>query len=426
MHSTEGIATKFAPLAEKIEGQIGGHLPAAIRFWDGSELSSVEPGTATDTIIVKDRRALSYMLARPDQVGIGRAWVSGDLELDGDLKRVMDAGSKLYGFEITTGDKLSVLKNAVQLGAIRIPPPKPPESEAKVRGRIHSLIRDKDAIQFHYDVSNDFYRMILGPTMVYSCAYFASPEDTLEEAQTRKLDVICRKLDLQPGDRFLDIGCGWGSLVLHAATHYGVKAVGVTLAEEQAKLGRERITEAGLEETCEIRVEDYREIKDGPFDKIASVGMYEHVGSANLDLYMKQLFDLSRPGGLVLNHGIVRNQEDNEPDDGFIRRYVFPDGELHYVSAVIDSLEKSGLHLIDTEEIGASYALTLRKWVDNLAANKEAAVAEVGVERERVWRLYMTASIGAFERTDVGLQQLLAEVPGGEKPRPLARPSYLD
>ncbi len=425
MHSTEGVAERFAPLAAKVESQIGGELPAAIRFWDGSEISSVEPGTATDTVIVKDRRALSYVLARPDQVGIGRAWVAGDLDLDGDLKRVMDAGSKMYGLELSAADKFSVIAQAARLGAIKFPPPKPPSSEAKVRGRIHSLLRDRDAVQYHYDVSNDFYRMILGPTMVYSCAYFSSPEDTLEEAQTRKLDVICRKLDLQPGDRFLDIGCGWGSLVLHAATHFGVKAVGVTLAEEQAKLGRQRIKDAGLEDSCEIRVLDYREIEDGPFDKIASVGMYEHVGSAQLDVYMRRLLELSRPGGLVLNHGIVRNQEDNEPDDGFIRRYVFPDGELHYVSAVIEALEKAGLHLEDSEALGAHYALTLRKWVDNLAANKEAAVAEVGEERERIWRLYMTASIGAFERTDVSLQQLLAVVPGATNPRPLARPSYL-
>ena len=381
MHNTGGIAERFAPLAEKVESQTGGNLPAAIRFWDGSELSSVQPGTAQDTIIVKDRRALSYVLARPDQVGIGRAWVSGDLELDGDLKRVMDAGSKLYGFELSAADKLSVIAQAARLGAIRIPPPKPPESEARVRGRIHSLLRDRDAIQYHYDVSNDFYRMILGPTMVYSCAYFKSPDDTLEAAQTRKLDVICRKLDLQPGERFLDIGCGWGSLVLHAATNFGVKAVGVTLAEEQAKLGRRRIKEAGLEDSCEIRVLDYREVKDGPFDKVASVGMYEHVGSSQLGSYMQRLVELSRPGGLVLNHGIVRNQEDNEPDDGFIRRYVFPDGELHYVSAVVESLEKAGLHLEDSEALGAHYALTLRRWVDNLAASKDDAVAEVGAER---------------------------------------------
>jgi len=422
MYATGGIAERFAPIWSRAEARLGGGLPAAVRFWDGSELGSGELGSATDTIVLKDRRALTYAVSRPDQLGLARAFVAGDLVLEGSIERVMSAGAKMYGFDIPWRDKLEAFKIAASLGVVRFPPPKPPESEAAVGGRLHSLRRDRQAISHHYDVSNDFYRLVLGPTMVYSCAYFATPDDTLEEAQTRKLDVICRKLRLERGERFLDIGCGWGSLVMHAAEHYGAKAVGITLSEEQAALARERIAAAGLEDLCEIRVQDYREVEDGPYDKIASVGMFEHVGSSMLDRYMEIVAALGRPGGLALHHGICRQHSDEESPNTFITHYVFPDGELHRVAKVVRALERSGQELRDAEALREHYALTLRRWVDNLASDPELAVAEVGAERERIWRLYMTASALAFERGDISIHQLVAVLPEHER-RPLYRPS---
>lgn len=423
MYATGGIAERFTSIWSRAEARLQGPLPAAVRFWDGSEIGSGERGSATDTVVLRDRRALTYAVSRPDQLGIARAFVSGDLVLEGEIERVMAAGAKMYGFDMPVRDKLEAVRIAASLGVIKVPPPKPPESEARVGGgRLHSLRRDRQAIHHHYDVSNAFYRLVLGPTMVYSCAYFATPNDTLEEAQTRKLDVICRKLRLEPGERFLDIGCGWGSLVLHAAEHYGVKAVGITLSEEQATLARQRVEEAGLTERCEIRIQDYREVPDGPYDKIASVGMFEHVGSRMLGRYMETVAALGRPGGLALHHGICRQHSDSESPNTFITRYVFPDGELHRVAKVIRELERSGQELRDVENLREHYALTLRHWVDNLASDPELAVAEVGPERERIWRLYMTASALAFERGDIGVNQMLAVLPEHEH-RPLFRPS---
>lgn len=422
MYTTGGIAERFAPIWSRAEARLGGPLPAAVRFWDGSEIGSGRQGSATDTVVLRNRRALTYAVSRPDQLGIARAFVAGDLVLEGEIERVMAAGANMYGFDFPVRDKLEAIRIAASLGVIRVPPPKPPESEATVGGRLHSLRRDRQAIHHHYDVSNTFYRQILGPTMVYSCAYFATPDDSLEEAQTRKLDVICRKLRLEPDERFLDIGCGWGSLVMHAAGHYGVKAVGITLSEEQAALARERVEEAGLADRCEIRVQDYREVPDGPFDKIASVGMFEHVGSRMLDRYMEVVASLGRPGGLALHHGICRQHSDSDSPNTFITHYVFPDGELHRVAKVIRALERSGQELRDVENLREHYALTLRHWVDNLVSDPEAAVAEVGPERERIWRLYMTASALAFERGDIAVNQMLAVLPEHEQ-RPLFRPS---
>ena len=422
MQSTGGVADRFAPLAARLERRLPGGLPFAVRFWDESELRPEGNGSG-DTIVVRDTRALSYIATAPNQVGLGRAWVAGDLELDGDLERALRAGELLRGLRLGLGDRIASLRAAARAGSLRLRRPPPPQSEAHLGGRLHSLRRDRAAVRHHYDVSNEFYRLVLGPSMVYSCAYFDSAADTLEQAQDRKLDVVCRKLRLAAGESLLDVGCGWGSLVLHAAANYGVRAVGVTLSEPQAELARERIRDAGLAERCEIRVQDYREVSDGPYDKVASIGMYEHVGASRLDRYMGRLRRLVRPGGLVLNHGIVRLAPRPGPRDGFIRRYVFPDGELHPVGRVVDSLERAGLELRDSESLREHYVLTLRHWVSNLAANREAALAAAGAERERIWRLYMTGSALAFERGDISVQQLLAAAPGASAGLPLARAS---
>ncbi len=432
MYSTGGVADRFVPLWSRVEDRLGGPLPAALRFWDGSEVGPGEEGECPDVIVLRSKRALSYAAARPDQLGIARAYVAGDLVLEGSIERVMAAGASLYGFDFTIQDKLEAVKLAAQLGAIKIPPPKPPQSEAKPHGRLHSLRRDSESIQHHYDVSNEFYRLFLGPTMVYSCAYFTSPEDTLEEAQTRKLDVVCQKLRLEEGERLLDIGCGWGSMAIHAAENYGVNVLGVTLSPSQAEMARERVAEAGLEDKVEIRVQDYREVADGPFDKICSIGMFEHTGS-DIDTYFVETARLGKPGGLALHHGICRQHTEEESPNTFITRYVFPDGELHRAARVIAGLERSGQELRDVENLREHYALTLRRWVENLAENQAAAVEQVGEERERIWRLYMTASFLAFERGDIGVNQILGVIPEHEpvalyRPSPelpLARPSFL-
>jgi cyclopropane-fatty-acyl-phospholipid synthase len=423
MQSTGGIADSFAPLAARLERRLPGGIPFAVRFWDESELRP-EVGGSVDTIVLRDSRALSYVATAPNQVGLGRAWVAGDLDLDGDLERALRAGERLRDLRLGLGDKLASLAAAARAGALRLRRPAPPASEAQLGGRLHSLRRDRAAVRHHYDVSNDFYRLVLGPSMVYSCAYFASPGEGLEEAQERKLDVICRKLRLKEGERLLDVGCGWGSLVIHAASRFGARAVGVTLSEPQWELARERIREAGLEDRCEVRVQDYREVDDGPYDKVASIGMYEHVGASRLDRYMQRLRELVRPGGLVLNHGIVRLAPAPRRRDTFIWRYVFPDGELHPSGSVVESMERAGLELRDAESLREHYALTLRRWVANLTAHREEAVAAAGEERERIWRLYMTGSALAFERGDISVQQLLAAAPGAEAGLPLARGSF--
>jgi len=424
MQSTGGVADSFAPLAARFERRLPGGLPFAVRFWDGSELRPENGRESGDTVLVRDARALAYIVSAPNQVGLGRAWVAGDLDVDGDLERALRVGERFRDLRIGVGDRVASAAAVARAGALRLRRPPPPPSEAQLGGRLHSLRRDRAAVRHHYDVSNDFYHHVLGPSMVYSCAYFESPEDTLEEAQERKLEVICRKLRLAPDERLLDVGCGWGSLVLHAAERFGARAVGVTLSEPQAELARARIREAGLADRCEIRVQDYREVDDGPYDKVASIGMYEHVGAARLDEYMGRLRHLVRPGGLVLNHGIVRLAPGPRNRNTFIWRYVFPDGELHPVGNVVDSMERAGLELRDAESLREHYALTLHHWVANLAANREAAIAEAGEERERIWRLYMTGSALAFERGDISIQQLLAAAPGVPAELPLARASF--
>ncbi|MGO4754828.1 class I SAM-dependent methyltransferase, partial [Streptomyces sp. 2MCAF27] len=300
-------------------------------------------------------------------------------------------------------------------------PPPPPREEARRtwRGPLHTLRRDKEAISHHYDVGNDFYELVLGPSMVYSCAYWEGAEAegtgaegaTLEDAQRAKLDLVCRKLALRPGQRLLDVGCGWGSMVLHAAREYGVRAVGITLSQEQAAYARKRVADAGLTDQIELRVQDYREVTDGPYDAISSIGMAEHVGAARYAEYAADLHALLKPGGRLLNHQIARRPEPDEEAyhvDEFIDRYVFPDGELAPVGRTVTQLEEAGFEVRDVEAIREHYALTLRRWVANLEAHWKEAVRLTSPGRARVWRLYMAASALSFERNRIGVNQVLA------------------
>ena len=417
-HQSGSVAEQAQRILSHVAGGRLSRPPVSLRFWDGSEL----PASGRPAVVVRSPAVLAHIMHTPGQLGLARAWVDGSLDVDGSLEDVLEARNVLAGLRISVQDRARLALTALRLaGARLLRSPPVPAVEARLRGRARTLDRDRDAVRHHYDLSNRFYRMVLGPTMVYSCAYFADPGETLETAQVRKLDLICRKLKLGDGERLLDIGCGWGSLVIHAAKKYGARAVGVTLSEPQAELARRRAEEAGLADRVEIRVQDYREVTDGPYDKIASVGMYEHVGRAELSRYAGSVAWLLRPGGLFLNHGITRISPHAPKPDPFITRYVFPDGELLPVTDVMLAMQAAGLEIRDVESMREHYSLTLRRWSANLAANREEAIAEVGEQRERVWRLYMLGSALGFEAGEISIHQVLAARPGSPHGLPLDR-----
>jgi len=399
-------------------------LPFDVRFWDGSHLpAGARPSVGTVHV---RRTAIGQLLHEPNQLGLVRCFVTGDLSLDGDLVALLRRRGEFRGISASKGDLARGLAAALVLGgrdAVR--PPHVPSIELRPKGLRHSLHRDRETVSHHYDASNAFYRHLLGPSLVYSCAYYETPEDTLEAAQERKLELICRKLRLQEGERLLDVGCGWGSLLIHAAGRHGIRGVGITLSEQQAALARERVRDAGLADRIEIRVADYREVHDGPFDKIASVGMVEHVGRDNLGAYAATLHRLLRPGGLVLNHGIAQLFSTSAGEKSLIQRYIFPDGELPPLAAVLGALQGAGLEPRDVESLRESYALTLWAWIANLQAERDAIFAEVGVERERAWLLYLIGSALAFEDADIAVFQVLAARPGAAHGLPLARTDLL-
>ncbi|MGB8943675.1 MAG: cyclopropane-fatty-acyl-phospholipid synthase family protein, partial [Streptomyces sp.] len=292
-------------------------------------------------------------------------------------------------------------------------PPAPPPEEMRGRGRLHLHTKgsDRQAISHHYDVGNDFYELVLGPSMVYSCAYWESENSSLEDAQRDKLELISRKLALKPGMRLLDVGCGWGSMAIHAAREHGVSVVGVTLSQEQAAYARKRIAEEGLTDRVEIRVQDYRDVRDGPYDAISSIGMAEHVGAERYLEYAHDLHALLKPGGRLLNHQIARRPQTDESTyevDDFIDAYVFPGGELAPIGSTVGQLERAGFEVRDVEAIREHYALTLRSWVANLEAHWQEGQRLTSPGRARIWRLYMAASALAFERNRIGVNQVLA------------------
>ena len=394
---------------------LGAPLPLSIRCWDGSRL--VRPGSAA-TLVVRSPRALRSLLWAPGELGLARAYVRGDLDLEGDLESLLAFPDTLAERPTLTYGRAQLqrlVKGALSVGAVGLPPRPPPE-EARISGSRHSLLRDRDAVSHHYDVGNEFYRLLLGPSLVYSCAYFSAPGQDLADAQRAKLDLVCRKLGLRPGMRLLDVGCGWGSLVLHAVREHGVRAVGVTVSAEQAALARDRVAEAGLSDEVEIRLQDYREVLDGPYDAIASVGMAEHVGSAELPAYANGLYALLAPSGRLLHHAIARGPAPGpqRPDArSFLTRYVFPDGELQSLTTHVGVLEQAGFEVRDVEALREHYALTCRAWVTNLEADWERAQRLGGAGRARVWRLYLAGAARSFEQLRVGVNQLLCVKPPG-------------
>ncbi|MEU0648517.1 cyclopropane-fatty-acyl-phospholipid synthase family protein [Streptomyces umbrinus] len=409
----QDAALRLKALMEQL---LGAPLPVRIRAWDGSEAGPPE----SPVLVVRNRRALRRLLWKPGELGMARAWVAGDLTVDGDLYAVLDVMAELVW---ERGEDARTLREALRdpgvraavWGLVRMAgpplPPAPPREEVRRRSHLHTKRSDRRAISHHYDVGNDFYEIVLGPSMVYSCAYWDSPDGTLEDAQRDKLGLVARKLDLKPGMRLLDVGCGWGSMAIHAAREYGVSVVGVTLSQEQAAYARKRVAEEGLTDRIEIRVQDYRDVTDGPYDAISSIGMAEHVGSDRYLEYARDLFALLKPGGRLLNHQIGRRPRRDESAyeiDEFIDSYVFPDGELAPVGGTVSSLEAAGFEVRDVESLREHYALTLRRWVANLEADWPNAVRLTSPGRARVWRLYMAASALAFERNRIGVNQVLA------------------
>ncbi len=419
-------ASRLTRLAEQL---LGAPLPLRIRAWDGSQAGP--PGAPT--LVVRNRRALRRLLWKPGELGLARAWVAGDLGIDGDLYAALAAlAGLIWEREEDARGLAEALRDPAVRSAVRELlrlagpplPPAPPREEVRRRRHLHTRRSDRRAISHHYDVGNDFYEIVLGPSMVYSCAYWPDPDGTLEQAQHDKLDLICRKLALAPGRRLLDVGCGWGSMALHAAREYGVSAIGVTLSHEQATYARKRVADAGLADRVEIRVQDYRDVRDGPYDAISSIGMAEHVGGERYLEYARDLHNLLRPGGRLLNHQIARRPQRDETSyhvDEFIDAYVFPDGELAPLGTTVTQLESAGFEVRDVESIREHYALTLRRWVANLEAQWARAARLAGPGRARVWRLYMAASALSFERNRIGVNQVLAvRTPGsGESGMPL-------
>lgn len=404
------IVTVAERLRPFVTSFLGPELPVKIRFWDGSSLGPSDPGTS---IALKSPNALRRMIYAPAELGLARAYVAGDLEIDGDIFAALSArdalGSPTEEIRIRfgRGARFELARAALRLGVLR-GPLAPPQQEARLRGRIHSRARDAAAISHHYDVPESFYRMILGETMTYSCAYFDSPNRSLEDAQRAKYDLIATKLGLRSGMRLLDVGCGWGGMVLHAVEHYGVRAVGITLSESQADVAAKRIPEAGLADVAEVRVQDYRDVADGPFDAISSIGMFEHVGIEKVREYFGGLYELLEPGGRLLNHAISKPRHGKRFDrDSFIARYVFPDGQLQEVGSVVTAMQGVGFEARDVESLREHYALTLRAWVSNLEANWAEASEIAGIERARVWRLYMAGSALGFESGRINVHQVL-------------------
>ena len=409
------VAEALGPLLERM---LGPDPAVSVRFWDGSAVGATDAKTSID---VRSPLALRHLLYSPGELGLVRAYVAGELDLNGDMfdlialrhhGTIADTGTAGFDWR----DLPDLWRAARRLGIIGPPPPVPRE-EHRLHGWRHSRRRDRAAVSSHYDVGNDFYRMLLGPTMTYSCAYWARSDLSLDEAQEAKYELVCAKLGLQPGMRLLDVGCGWGGMVLHAARHHGVRAVGVTLSSEQHRLATQRVRDAGLAGKVELRLQDYRDIADGPFDAISSIGMFEHVGEQRMAEYLADLHALLVPQGRLLNHAISRPEAGERPSisaNSFMGRYVFPDSALLEVGAVVTGMHAAGLEVRDVESLREHYARTLRVWLAHLEANWHQAQRLASPAIARIWRLYLAGSAVGFEEERISIHQVLAVRPAGD------------
>jgi cyclopropane-fatty-acyl-phospholipid synthase len=376
--------------------------PFNVDFWDGTELPSTNGGGPR--FAVRSPAAFAHALRAPGQLGLGRAYVSGELDVD-DVDAVLDLLDTWKPPALERGARARLALAAARATGLRVPP-KPPQAELRPRGRRHSRERDERAVRHHYDLPAEFFELFLGPSMTYSCAIFSRGATTLEEAQEAKLEMVAAKLDLEPGQRVLDIGCGWGSFALHAAARHGVHVVGITLSPPQAERGQRKAAELGLSGKVDIRVADYRELSDEPFDAVASIGMVEHVGANQIDLYARQVARMVKPGGRVLNHGIARLRHSDPEAGPFSERYVFPDAAPLHLSRIQLALERAGIVTEHVEGFAGDYAETLRHWASNLDANLAEATRLAGSERIRVWRLYLRAARRGFQSGFTSIYQV--------------------
>ncbi len=418
------------PIGDAVASLLRDGMPVRFTAYDGS---AAGPEDAQITLELVNQRGLSYILTAPGDLGMARAYVAGDLRIHGvhpgdpyDALKLLQ--SRLRFRKPSAAEALQLVRG---LGLSNLKPPPPPPQEHLPRwrrameGLRHSMTRDAEVIAHHYDVSNRFYELVLGPSMAYTCAVFPAEDATLEQAQVEKFDLVCRKLDLKPGQRLLDVGCGWGGMVRHAAKHYGVHALGVTLSREQAQWAKEAIDRDGLGDLAEVRHSDYRDVLESDFDAVSSIGLTEHIGVRNYPSYFSFLRSRLRPEGRLLNHSITRAHNRREETGAFIDRYVFPDGELIGSGTIIKEAQDAGLEVMHEENLRLHYAMTLRDWCRNLAENWDEAVAEVGEGTARVWGVYMAGSRLAFERNEIQLHQVLAvrTTDAGEDGFPL-RPTW--
>jgi len=407
------VGTAAAILEPVLTALVGRDAPIRIVFWDGSSLG---PDGPVGTITLRSPDAVRRIAWAPGELGLARAFVAGDLIVEGDIFEVLAALRDASPADLRTVDlrtMAATVRAAGRLGVLGRPLPPPPE-ECRPAGRIHSPARDARAVSHHYDVGNDFYELVLGPSWTYSCARFVTPATSLEEAQAAKYELVCRKLglDRSPGMRLLDVGCGWGSMAIHAARHHGARVVGVALSHEQVDAARQRVRAAGLGDVVDIRYQDYRDLRGEQFDAISSIGMFEHVGTARTAEYFTTLRGLLAPTGRLLNHAISSVGGSRLGSRTFIGRYVFPDGELVDVGQVVLAMQSAGFEVRDVESMREHYARTLRCWVANLESRWDEAVALVGRARADVWRLYMAASTVGFEDGGIAVHQVLGVVPG--------------
>ncbi|WP_043838480.1 MULTISPECIES: cyclopropane-fatty-acyl-phospholipid synthase family protein [unclassified Amycolatopsis] len=395
----KSAAHRLADFAERV---LGGPLPVAVRTWDGHQA-----GPAGPTVVLKNRRALRWLLYSPGELGLARAYVSGDLDVEGDLTEGFRR-AWAYRPQLSARDFGEAVRLAARLGVFGLPP-KPPAEEARLRGKLHTLGRDRSAISHHYDLSNAFYQLLMDDSMAYSSGYWSDTAD-LARAQHDKLELICRKLGLRPGMRLLDVGCGWGSLLVHAAKHHGVEAVGVTISAEQVQHVKTRLAQHDLDDRVEVRRQDYRELAGESFDAVASVEMGEHVGEENYPTYASTLYRMLKPTGRLLLQQMSRGAV--APGGGaFIERYIAPDMTMRPLSRTLGHLETAGFEIRDVHALREHYVPTVRAWADTLERHWDEAVALIGEAGARVWRLYLVGGALAFEENRMGVDQILAVRP---------------
>ncbi|WUL16275.1 cyclopropane-fatty-acyl-phospholipid synthase family protein [Amycolatopsis sp. NBC_00355] len=395
------------PVGEVFERLLGASSTVSITAYDGS---TTGPADAPVAIEVRSPLALDYLISSPGDLGLARAYVAGAIDVKGDLYTALHALAAQVD-QLTPADRVWLLRKLGPAHLRRVEPPVeelPGRFRRSLSGLRHSKERDSNAISNHYDVSNRFYELVLGPSMAYTCAVFPEDGATLEQAQEHKFDLVCRKLGLKPGMKLLDVGCGWGGMVAHAVRHYGVEALGVTLSREQAQWAQKHIVALGLADRAEIRHLDYRDVTETGFDAISSIGLTEHIGARNVPGYFRFLAAKLKPHGRLLNHCITNPDSSvAHRSRGFIDRYVFPDGELEAPGELVTAMHDAGLEVRHSENIREHYATTLAGWCANLDEHWDEAVAEAGAGRSRVWALYLAACRLAFERREIELHQIL-------------------